>query len=140
MDARDSQAMYGNWYDSFDKKRMILSVKLLDDDENEFVAEFPAKLEVCSLCQGHGKYVNPSIDSDGISQEEFDDDPEFRDSYFSGDYDVICGRCKGDNVEPVINEDHLTVEQRENYKRLEDKWEDDASYHRECEAERRMGC
>jgi hypothetical protein len=94
------------------------------------------KYEVCSTCEGRGKHVNPSIDSNGISAEDFDEDPDFRESYFSGVYDVTCYGCKGqrvvldvdwDNVEPAIQ------------KRIDAKLEEEAQYEAECAAERRMG-
>ena len=53
------------------------------------------KWAICSLCDGNGKHVNPSIDCGGITQDEFDEDPDFRDDYFSGRYDVQCKACEG---------------------------------------------
>ncbi len=53
---------------------------------------------VCSSCDGHGKYVNPAIDGNGISAEEFYEDPEFAGAYMSGVYDVTCEECQGTNV------------------------------------------
>jgi hypothetical protein len=55
---------------------------------------------VCPTCEGEGKHVNPSIDSHGISREEFDEDPDFEEAYFSGAYDVTCVECKGQRVVP----------------------------------------
>lgn len=53
---------------------------------------------VCPSCRGHGKYVNPFVDGNGISAEEFYQDPEFAEAYFSGVYDVVCEECQGTNV------------------------------------------
>lgn len=61
-------------------------------------ATIPGGLIVCPICEGKGKYVNPSIDSHGISAEEFEEDPDFDESYFRGDYDIICTCCDGRNV------------------------------------------
>lgn len=50
---------------------------------------------ICPTCNGEGKYVNPNIDSNGLSAEDFADDPDFAESYFKGDYDVSCRTCGG---------------------------------------------
>lgn len=50
---------------------------------------------ICPLCSGHGKHVNPSIDASGISAEDFAEDPDFAEEYFSGGYDVTCAQCQG---------------------------------------------
>jgi len=65
--------------------------------ENEGRAPDTQKV-VCSSCHGHGKYVNPAIDSHGISVDEFYEDPEFAGAYMSGVYDVRCDECQGENV------------------------------------------
>lgn len=65
------------------------------------------KFEVCDTCSGSGKTVNPSIDAGGLSQEDFDEDPDFAESYFSGNYDIVCAGCKGEKVVPhIIFHDH----------------------------------
>ena len=63
----------------------------------------PLKKEVCPVCEGHGTHVNPAIDSHGISSEEFWDDPDFEEGYFSGRYDVRCNRCQGLRVVDTID-------------------------------------
>ena len=50
---------------------------------------------ICTLCHGDGKHVNPAIDAGGLTREDFEDDPDFADSYIRGDYDVTCARCGG---------------------------------------------
>ena len=67
--------------------------------------ELPAIRIVCDRCNGSGKHVNPNIDGNGISIEEFDADSEFRDNYFSGVYDVTCDKCNGRNVIEVVDEE-----------------------------------
>jgi hypothetical protein len=57
--------------------------------------------EVCSVCRGNGQHVNPSIDAHGITWEEFDEDPDFKEEYFSGLYNVTCYECKGLRVLPA---------------------------------------
>ena len=127
MDNRDSASTL-RWWDSLDVQKMQVTVRWSDDDEY-----FPVHFEVCTTCEGKGRYVNPSIDSHGISREEMDENgPEFMEDYFSGMYDVICDHCRGDNVIPVPNEPR---NQRAVEDYLNDIWE---SYAQEA-AERRVG-
>lgn len=77
-------------------------------DENDYDYEetikLPVKKEVCHRCRGEGSHVNPAVDGNGISPEEFINDPDFEEAYFSGVYDVICEECHGENVIDVIDE------------------------------------
>ena len=147
-DSRDAERSRGQWYKSFDQDRMTIAVDLLDDDwedeGDEEEIEFPATFKVCELCNGKGTHTNPSVDSHGISAEEFAEDPEFEEAYFAGSYDVNCYRCKGDRVEPKINEEYLSDKQKGQFKAFNDQQEQrvqDESYSRmEAEMERRMGC
>lgn len=113
----------------------------------------PAKFEVCDRCQGEGKHVNPNVDGHGLSREDFDQDPDFEEAYFSGVYDVTCYTCKGEKVMPTIDYDAMrdrpvrrlglwvTGKSRERLlKRIHDSWEADADYEAMCEMERRYGC
>jgi hypothetical protein len=61
-------------------------------------ATIPDGLIVCPICEGKGKYVNPSIDSHGLSAEDFAEDPDFAEDYFRGTYDIVCKCCAGRNV------------------------------------------
>jgi hypothetical protein len=104
--------------------------------ENGDEIPLPMKYEVCPVCDGHGKHVNPSIDAGGLS-EEMMGDPDFLDGYFGGVYDVTCNRCRGKRVVPAVDWDKLTKEEAEAY-------EAQLRMEREDEAERlseiRMGC
>lgn len=73
--------------------------RLKDEDQTVFTVRI--RMDVCPLCEGRGKHVNPSIDAHGLSREDFDEDPDFAESYFRGDYDVPCNLCRGANVVPV---------------------------------------
>lgn len=55
---------------------------------------------VCPTCEGRGSHVNPGIDAEGLSAEDFAEDPDFEESYFRGDYDVPCAECGGARVVP----------------------------------------
>ncbi len=48
---------------------------------------------ICPSCSGNGTHVNPSIDANGITAEEFHADPEFEEMYMSGAFDVPCRHC-----------------------------------------------
>lgn len=65
----------------------------------------PAKRIVCPRCDGTGKHVNPNIDGHGLSVEDFAEDPDFAESYFSGVYNVRCETCNGNNVFDEVDED-----------------------------------
>lgn len=114
MDARDAEGQFGKWYESFDQERMVFIMihETVDEEGYDVEAELelPAKWEVCELCDGRGKHVNPSIDGHGISAHEFAEDPDFAEDYYSGMFDVQCYRCKGRTTEPVVDEEACSEE------------------------------
>jgi len=126
---------------AFDKQNMTISLPVLDEDDEETgeVMEFPAKYEVCSTCQGKGTHVDPGVDCCGLTSEDFSDDPDFREDYISGTYDVQCYECKGERVVPEIDEEHLSDRQKEVLKQWRHKEEADYRYARESAHERAMG-
>lgn len=84
-------------------------------DGTEVEHSLPAKFEVCSRCSGSGSHVNPSIDGNGLTRKDFDQDPDFEESYFRGDYDVRCETCKGARVVPVPDFSRWTFAQKRAY-------------------------
>ena len=94
------------------------------------------KYEVCTTCDGKGTHVNPSIDAHGISREEFDEDPDFEESYFAGRYDVPCNECGGNRVVPTIDETHNPPDL---VKQLNDWLAEEWAYARERTHELEMG-
>lgn len=72
----------------------------------------PCKNVVCYRCDGTGAHVNPAIDGHGLTQEDFDQDPDFKEGYFSGRYDVRCEVCGGQNVISVVDEERLNKRQK----------------------------
>jgi len=92
------------WYEKLDEQHMTATAEVWDEDGDEMEVEVPFKWEVCSLCNGNGKHVNPSIDAHGITSEEFAEDPEFFNDYRSGIYDVACYECAGLRVVAVPDE------------------------------------
>lgn len=115
MDRRD----YFDQYDKdfkFDRRSRTITIQILDD-----TVTLPAKFAVCNTCEGEGKHVNPDIDRNGLTAEDFEEDPDFRDDYFSGVYDVICSECKGEKVVPVVDSESLNDSQKKIY----DDWLDE---------------
>ncbi len=111
---------------------MLFILELEEGDK-----EIPAAYSVCNTCEGKGKHVNPSIDSNGLTAEDFDQDPDFRENYFSGMYDVPCNECHGQRVSPDVDWKRMTSEDK---KFVEDWIQEHYDYQRECDMERRMGC
>lgn len=66
-----------------------------NDNLNVFVVLVPVSIEICPQCGGTGTMVNPSIDCNGISYEDFSADPQFAEDYFSGRFDMKCSECNG---------------------------------------------
>ena len=91
---------------------------------------------VCPSCDGRGHYVNPAIDGNGISVEEWcdwtDDD---REAYLSGRYDIVCEECNGRNVVERLRDD-APDELRQSY---QDWVREEREYRAVVAAERWMG-
>ena len=114
---------------------MRLTIRSRDEDYEEI--ELPAKYAVCGTCEGKGTHVNLGVDGHGLSAEDFDQDPDFREEYFSGAYDVRCEECAGERLVTVIDEEACTAEQVEQHWRHCD---DEAAFAAECANERKQGC
>lgn len=134
-----------HWWDkgSFNEAKMTATFSYTDYDavnedgeDSEAILEIKMSFQVCSVCDGKGTHVNPSIDASGLSSDAFADDPEFAEGYHSGRYDVRCYTCDGKRVEPVMSSDNA----EEVIKRIDDYFKDMADDWAEAEAERRMGC
>lgn len=83
----------------------VIAFEVYDDDGGMTVCRIPSRKEVCWACDGEGSIVNPAIDGNGISTDSEEwADPDFREAYMSGAYDVMCPECKGRNVIDVPNE------------------------------------
>lgn len=103
------------------------------DEEHEY--EIPAKMEVCARCRGTGKHTNPNIDGNGLTAEDFAEDPDFEEAYFRGDYDVRCSACFGCNVvrAPDFSAASFSIKRKYvRYLKQQQEWE------RESYAERQM--
>lgn len=128
---------------AFNQKLMTLTFSVIDDEEEEEAeveVTLPARFEVCETCSGKGTHVNPSIDSGGLSSDDFAEDPDFAEAYFGGAYDTVCYGCKGERVEPVVDEARLNSEQKRQYAMVRKTQRERADYEVECRHEREMGC
>lgn len=115
MDRRDYAATNRWWTDINEGHQMALVVMddvpdwvdSYDSDEEGFWVPF--RWEVCCSCNGKGRYVNPSIDRNGLTEEDFAEmGDDFTEGYFGGTYDVTCEECRGQRVSPVFCGDHRT--------------------------------
>jgi len=145
------RAARDKWYKSFCKETMSATITVYrepndddfcgeDDDSEEVDVILPVYFVVCGTCNGKGTHVNPSIDSNGLGQEDFDEDPEFAEAYFSGHYDVTCYDCGGEKVVPEIDEARCTPEQKQALEMHYEWLRSEADYAEECRMERMMGC
>jgi hypothetical protein len=113
--ANDSrvQGSHRRWWKTLEASRLRATITVYGEDaEGDFEEdrEVPVKFEVCPTCDGKGSHVNPSVDCDGLTAEDFAEDPDFLDEYVSGRYDVPCYECHGERVVPVINEERCDPE------------------------------
>lgn len=85
-----------------------------DDSDWEEEVEVPTRWEICSRCRGNGTHVNPNIDGNGITGEEWENewDDDSREMYLTGGYDVRCEEGCSDGKVQVIDYEHLTPEQK----------------------------
>lgn len=86
-----------------------------EEDGTEVEYSLPAKFTVCTRCHGAGSHTNPSIDGNGLTREDFDQDPDFEEGYMRGDYDVRCGTCEGARVVAVPDFSRWTFAQKRAY-------------------------
>ena len=113
----------------------VVTFTTYDDEGVEMTHKLPAKWAVCERCRGKGRHVNPNVDGQGLSREDFDEQgPEFEEDYFAGHYDTTCEACRGLRVVDVVDEAQLTPEQLAEW---HEQLDDDANYAAEVAAERR---
>ena len=138
MDHRDIQSRVSSWYDSFDERTMIAIIDELEinGDIKEEIS-VSCKFEVCPTCEGKGTHVNPSIDSNGITGEEWDRDWSYedRENYINGFYDVSCYECYGKRIIPVPDD----YNDKEILKAIQDYKESEYAYANERAMEIKMG-
>ncbi len=88
--------------------------RVIDGEEGwQEERELPWKWDVCPVCDGKGSHVNPSIDCGGLTGEDFAEDPDFAEDYFSGVYDQTCNECHGRTTVAVVDEARCSEEELE---------------------------
>ena len=115
------------------KDRTTATIILTDDDSEVII---PIIWEVCDTCEGKGTHVNPSIDANGLSADDFAEDPDFAEDYRSGVYDVAFYGCDGERVIAVADTERMEPELRE---RWEKQVQEEIEYQRISRAEKAMG-
>lgn len=115
------------------KKMIKTFVELKNGHQLEIM--LPAKFIVCPCCDGDGSRVNPAVDA--VSIDDLDCDPDFKESYYRGDYDIPCSECNGEKVILEVNRVALSLKMLERLDRAEN-----SKYQAEAEAafERKWGC
>lgn len=121
---------------------MLMTVSYEADGE-EVSLWVPSRFEVCEECEGRGKVDHPAF-SNGFTMEELDEDPDFREDYFRGHYDVVCPGCRGERVVMVPDVSQCSYNQKRHLVEARRVERAEADYWRlaraEEEAERRFGC
>ena len=80
---------------------MTMTVTFLDGDGyDETTLRVPERFEVCDRCEGRGVHDHEAF-SNGLTASDFDEDPDFREDYMRGAYDVRCSECGGQRVVAV---------------------------------------
>lgn len=168
FDQRDIASNTQKWYESVDETKGTICVKVINGedpeeiqeqidflkqerkmsqeaidmiDEDGFV-EFQMEYQVCPLCDGKGKHVNPSIDAHGITSDEWSEwSYEDREDYMSGVYDVVCYECGEKRVVPLISTSRFyrtkAIEELIEY--IDECKAEEASYVHMCMSEKAMG-
>lgn len=113
-----------------------IEITVFAEEGHEVELAIPAKFSLCPRCRGVGSHVNPAIDGNGISPDQFREDPDFEEAYFRGDYDVACHRCAGEKVIKVIDRDRATDAEK---KIFDDQERELRELEAEEAAERRVG-
>ena len=140
MDHRDFVKERGSWYSGINEQRKVVMAAIHDGYADQ---EIPFEWKVCETCDGKGRHVNPSIDSHGLTADDFAEDPDFAEDYFSGVYDEPCYECHGRKKVPVIDLENMCEDDLAIYakwrKRQDEREREEAMFAAECAAERRMG-
>ena len=111
IDYRDIAASIPDIWKRFDEETMKMYMDVQDECGNEYVVAAACEYIVCKTCNGKGRYVNPSIDSNGITASEWQEwSYEERQSYKTGAYDITCTTCKGRRVTPEPLDEELRKE------------------------------
>jgi len=112
--------------EEFDEHALVEGLFDQDDDDDEPATPADPRLVwmICSTCNGEGTRVNPNIDGNGLTREDFEEDPDFHEAYMDGRYDIACSACNGTGKVREIPFSALTPAE---IKAIDDDARDDAS-------------
>jgi hypothetical protein len=128
----------GPFYKEAPMPRMFdIKMTVYGKDGSESELTLPSRRVVCPRCDGEGKHVNPAVDGDGISAEEFEADPDFEENYMNGVYDVKCEKCKGNKVIDEVDFEKCSPEQQ---RALKEHYALEREAEMEAYHERRWNC
>jgi DnaJ-class molecular chaperone len=113
---------------------MNLNTDIIELFKEEFGKNPPTHYIVCPDCHGKGTMTLQRL---AVPAEMFEEDPDFGEAYWRGDYDEPCPDCHGRTTVLVVDEESLTPEQQQ---WLETTIREEYEHRHECEMERRMGC
>mgnify|MGYP006262608539 CR=1 FL=1 len=108
----------------------------IPDPESDGYINLRTHFIVCPTCKGKGTQMNPSIANAVYTREDFDEDPDFTENYFSNTYDIPCLECRGIRVVPEPDPELNTPEDMEKYRNyIEEKAMLDYEQYQEMRAE-----
>ncbi|EDK6360146.1 TPA: hypothetical protein OHN49_004963 [Escherichia coli] len=70
------------------------------------------KYIICHQCEGHGTMENPAFENGFTQSEMAECEPEMREKYFAGAFDVRCNVCAGDGKLSVPNVAAMSFSER----------------------------
>lgn len=92
-----------------------ITTTVLTKKGNVFEVSVPSERIVCYDCHGDGTELGHGLKGVSFSSEEMNDDPDFSESYFSGEFDQPCSTCNGLRVLDVVDEKQMTKKMLERY-------------------------
>lgn len=109
----------------------IITLEVIGDDGELYDEEheLPWRWAVCPVCQGKGSHVNPAIDCNGLTADDFAEDPDLRDDYCRGRYDQACNRCGGRSTVPEVDQKACTDEELTAWREWQRAEDDDFAAH-----------
>lgn len=107
---------------------------MLEAFAEEFGKPPPTRWVVCYGCNGRAVMTLKRL---AVTQEQFEEDPDFKEDYLNGVYDEPCPDCHGRSTVLEIDVESLPPEQE---RWVEDYIREESEYRQLVEMERRMGC
>jgi len=87
---------------------MKTSIKYTTKSGRTLTRNLPAQFVVCDECRGKGSHLVEGMRGAVYTWEDFEEDPDFRNDYFGGAYDVPCETCHGERLVTEPEREALT--------------------------------